>query len=274
MKQTKLWMIAAIMTLCGTSLHLSGCKEERVVILPVSGTLEEAFPTDTAPAIVHEAMDYAFMDRYESILNDKENHVSVWSLVHCNPGISSEGYGIIVTKDKESTKLPDIYHGKNPQARYDAQKRVLWLTCDVMEGTGVHVEKLYMLRFSEDNKAHIVSTIDPYDMQQTLCERLGYRIDGERITFYEGERELCVSTNHTTDMGGFDDEQPIWIGEQISYELSGDDPYVRIVPGVKFTTGLVLTYDDMPTFAACVDLQDDASFDIDDLKTVLLDGQN
>ena len=204
MKQTKLWMVAAIMTLCGISFNLSGCKEERVAILPVSGTLEEAFPTDTAPLIVHEAMNYAFMDRYENILEDKENHVSVWSLVNCNPGISSEGYGIIVVKDKESTKLPDIYHGKNPQARYDAQKGVLWLTCGVMEGTGVLVEKLYMLRFSEDNMAHIVSSIDPYDMQQTICKRLGYSIDGERITFYEGERELCVSTNHTTDMGGFD----------------------------------------------------------------------
>jgi len=263
MKKTKLWMIATILVLCGSSVVLTGCKvKAKAEIRSVAGTLEDILPLDTAPATVHEAMNLAFMDRYENALDDKENGVSVWYLVNCNPGVSSEGFGLIVTKNKQSTQLPNIYHGRNPRAHYDAQKGVLWIICGVMEGTGVQVERLYMLRFSDDNKAHIVSAIDPYDMQHVFQERLNYSIDGDEITFYEGHQELCVATNHTTDMGGFDEAQPIWIGEQISYDLSSGAPRVMVVPGVKFTTGLVLTYDDMPTLMASVDIHDDGSFEI------------
>ncbi|MBQ2186271.1 MAG: hypothetical protein II402_06105 [Bacteroidaceae bacterium] len=268
MRKTRLWMMWAIATCCVAGFNVSSCKEERVEILPVSGVLDEKLPNDTAPAVVYEAIHRAFIDRFENVLDDRENHVSVWSLVNCNPDVSSEGFGIIVTKDKESTKLPDLHHGKNPAARYDAQEDVLWLSCGDMEGTGVLVERLHKFRFSDDNSAHIVSSLDPYDVQQALLERLGYSINGERITFYDGEQELCVSTNHTTDMGGFDEENPVWIGEQIRYDLTGESLSVHVTPGVKFTTGLVLTYDDMPTLSASVTLKDDGSFALGELEVV------
>ena len=67
-------------------------------------------------------------------------------------------------------------------------------------------------------------------------------------------------------MGGFDSEQPLWIGEQIQYDLSGNAPLMLITPGVKFTTGLVLTYDDMPTLAAPLTISEDGKVSISELK--------
>jgi hypothetical protein len=38
------------------------------------------------------------------------------------------------------------------------------------------------------------------------------------------------------------------------------------VPGVKFTTGLVLTYVDMPTISASIDYEADGSLTLTDFK--------
>ena len=48
-------------------------------------------------------------------------------------------------------------------------------------------------------------------------------------------------------------EQPVWIGEQIRYELDGGLT-VLVTPGLSFQTGKVLLYDDSPTLAATVAL--------------------
>ena len=151
-------------------------------------------------------------------------------------------------------------------ARFIEKDNVLWLSCSAMEGTGVAVERLYQIRFDEEDKAYIALSIDPYDLQQQLCQRLGYSIEGEQVTFYDGGREIARATNTVTDMGGFDNEQPLWIGEQIKYDLSGDAPRLLFTPGIKFTTGLVLTYDDMPTLAAPLTISGDGEVSIGDIN--------
>ena len=67
-------------------------------------------------------------------------------------------------------------------------------------------------------------------------------------------------------MGGFDDEQALWIGEQISYDVRGEEPMVVFVPGVKFTTGLVLHYDYMPELTAPITIDENGKFTIHEIK--------
>ena len=88
------------------------------------------------------------------------------------------------------------------------------------------------------------------------------------MTLYDGKKLLTTVTNTVTDMGGFDDEQPVWIGDQIAYDLSEETPRLMVTPGVKFTTGLVLTYDDMPTLSAPLTIDADGKSSIGDLKPV------
>lgn len=99
------------------------------------------------------------------------------------------------------------------------------------------------------------ASISLYDVQQALCSRLGYSVEGEDITFYVDGEAVSTVTNTITDMGGFDDDA-IWIGEQMSLEKGADGLQVRVTPGVKFITGLVLHYENMPTFTADVTLSD------------------
>ena len=228
-----------------------GCKEN-VNIHPVSGTMEEAVQVDSVPAMVREVLtENTPQDLMENILNDEENRVGVWSLMQCAPDVSAEGFGILVVKNGVSTALPELQHGRNPQAWYDDAQGVLWLTCGVMEGTGVAVEELNALRFDDNGQAYVAWTLNPYDVQQTLCERLSFSVSGNDITFYDNKKKLATVTNTVTDRGNILDDA-VWIGEQIGYELGADGPMLCVVPGLNFTTGLVLSYDDMPTLTAHV----------------------
>lgn len=267
MKQVRLWMMAAILTLCSQSVFLSACKSTGTELPHVAGTQDEPLTTESAPAKVLEAMEAASRFHEHEIMSDTVNSISVCSIDEVDT-TSTEGYGIVVVKGATSTTFPHIFNGRQPLARYDAKTGNLWLTSSAMQGTGIAVEWLYQIRFHDNDSAYIAQVIEPYNLQQQLCQRLGYSIDGERVTLYDDGRNIATTTNTVTDMGGFDSEQPLWIGEQMQYDLSGDVPQLLVTPGIKFTTGLVLTYDDMPTLSAPLTIANDGKVSIGDLKTV------
>lgn len=238
------------------------CKDKKPETKPVKGVIEEAVREGAAPEIVNATLDRHVIDQnFELILNDTVNNVHVWSLVSCDTATSSEGFGLVVAKDGRATILANVRHGNTPSARYNAATGELWLTGVSIEGTGTHVERFYKIGFSGDGPAQIVATIDPYEMQQALCRELQYTIKGEEISLYTGEVLLGTVTNTVTDMGGFD-EDAVWLGEQISYDISGDQLFVNATPGVNFVTGKVLHYDDMPPVVAQVDINNDGAFHV------------
>jgi len=262
MKNGTLWMVAALVA-CGIMM---ACQGKDIEVKPISGTIEEAFGLESASTEVREAMAYVELDeRYEKTFEDTKENVEVWSLMRLCEERSSEGMGVVVVKDGQATAFPDIRHGNNPSARYDAETQTLWLACGEMEGTGIFVQRLYQLHINEDGSANIVQSIDPYDMQQALLQRLSYNIEGQSISFYDKKKLLCCVTDTVSDMGGFD-EEPVWIGEQLSYDLSDETIRVRCLPGLKYVTGLVLSYDVMPTIVADVEMSGTSSFTIDNIK--------
>ena len=262
MKQTKQWLMtaAAAIALCGA---MTGCKGNAQ--RPVNGTMDNAVGTGEAPQAVVDVMKHVTLDeRYETVMEDKTTGVSVYSLISCGDTISSEGYGMVVAKGDVKTALPQLRHGRMPRAHYHAETGNLLVLGSDMEGTGVNVERPYLLRFDDNGYASIVTSIDPYDMQQALCKVLTYRIDGQEITFYGDGKELAKATNHITDMGDIM-EDAIYIGEQIAYGIEGTLT-VQVTPGLNFVTGKVLLYDDMPTITATVTLSDDGGFTLSDFK--------
>ena len=261
----KQWlMFGAVVALCGM---MTGCKSNNAQ-RPVNGTMEEAVVPGDAPQAVYDLMKQVNLDeRYETVMDDKTTGVSVYSLLNCGDTVSSEGYGIVVGKGDVKTALPQLRHGRMPRARYDAATGDLWILCSDMEGTGVNVERPYLLRFDDDGYAHIVNSIDPYEMQEALCKVLTYSINVQEITFYAKGQEIAKATNTVEDMGGFMDDA-IYIGEQISYSIEGPatSPItVHVTPGVNFVVGKVLHYDDMPTISATVTMTDNG-FTLSDFK--------
>lgn len=249
MKKMKQWlMVAAVVALCGM---MTGCKGKSDVQRHVNGTMEEADVPGDAPQAVVDLMKHVNIDdRYETLMEDKTTGVSVWSLLKCNDSVSSEGYGIVVGKGDIKTALPHMRHGRMPRARYDTTMGDLWILGSQAEGTGVNIERPYLLHFDDNGYANIINSIEPYEMQQALCKALTYSIDGQDITFYAEGKPLTTVTNHIEDMGGFMDDA-IYIGEQLSYGIEGPIT-VHVTPGVNFVVGKVLHYDDMPTISATV----------------------
>ena len=263
MKQMKQWlMIAAVVALCGMT---TGCKDKsEAVQRPVNGTMEKADARNDVPQAVRDLMKLINIDdRYETLMEDKKNGVSVWSLVKCSDEVSSEGYGIVVGKGKIKTSLPQIRHGRMPRAHYDAATGDLWILGSEVEGTGVNVERAYLIGFNDNGYARIKNSIEPYMLQEALCKVLSYSIDGQDITFYANGKPLTTVTNHIENMGDFMDDA-IYIGEQISYSIEGSLT-VHITPGLNFVVGKVLQYDDMPTLSAPITVNhEDYSIDLGD----------
>ena len=257
----KKWlMVAAVVALCGM---MTGCKGNAQ--RPVNGTLDNAVEIGNYPQAVADVMKQVNIDdRFETIMEDKTTGVSVWSLMKCSDEVSSENYGMVVAKGDVKTALPQLRHGNMPRARYDAATGDLWILGSDMEGTGVNVERPYLLHFGDDGHADIVYSVDPYDIQKAICEALTYSIKGQDITFYAFGNELSTVTNKIEDMGEFMDDA-IYIGEQISYSIEGPLT-VHVTPGVNFVTGKILHYDDMPTISATVTVNDDGSIKLTDLK--------
>lgn len=248
-------------------LMTAGCKTASVDKKQMAGTMEEPVPSDTMPDNVQQAMAKAMKFHSHELMNDTVNEVYVTSIDEMDE-TSTEGYGIQVTKGAMSTTFPNIRNTREPQATYNAKTGDLWLTSSAMEGTGVRVEWLHQVRFGENELAYVKTEVNPYSVQQELLQRLSYTIEGETITLYDGDKLLATVTNTVKDMGGFDDEQPLWIGEQLYYDVSGDEPKIVFTPGVKFTTGLVLTYDDMPELSAPITIDENGMFTIHEIAVV------
>lgn len=232
---------------------------------PVSGTMDAPCGEEAAPARVTEAFALAQRLHQYEIMSDEANSISVEAVDEADD-TPTEGYGIAVVKGAVSTLLLHISNKRQPRARYDAGSGTLWLATSAAEGSGIQVERLRRICFDSNGRARVTATLDPYDVQQALLSRLGYSIRGEEITLYDGTQPVATAVNTMSEMGGFDEEQPVWIGEQIAYDLSGPTPQVLVTPGVKYTVGLVLTYDDMPTLSAPINQAPDGTLTVGVLK--------
>ncbi|MBR5171267.1 MAG: hypothetical protein IKW85_11980 [Muribaculaceae bacterium] len=263
MKQMKQWlMVAAVVALCGT---MTGCKGNAQ--RPVNGTMEEAVAPGEAPKAVVDLMKHVNLDdRYETLIEDKTTGVAVYSLLNCGDTVSSEGYGMVVAKGDVKTALPQLRHGRMPRARYDAATGDLWILGSDTEGTGVNVERPYLLRFGDDGYASIVNSIDPYQMQEAMRKVLTYSIKDQEITFYCEGKEIAKATNTMEDMGGFMDDA-IYIGEQIYYSIEGPLT-VHVTPGMNFVVGKVLQYEGMPTISATVTLDEKGNITLSNFEAV------
>ena len=270
---------AAVIFLGGLSVLMNSCQTKQSGVRLVAGTLDAPLPADTAPQHVQEAYGKALKVHPFDILSDEANSISVCGIGEVDT-TSTEGYGIMVTKGATSTTFLNIRNTRQPMACYDAQTGNLWLTSSAMEGSGVRVEWLYQIRFHDNDSAYVAAVVNPYDVQQALCQRLGYTLDGDSVTLCsvtpDGATPLATLpqplpiregsdiplhqkspqgkvTTPLPDREGLGESLPgdslLFIGEQLFYDLTGNQVQLQVVPGVKFADSPVLIYDDMPTLS-------------------------
>lgn len=271
---------AAVIFLGGLSVLMNSCQTKQSGVRLVAGTLDAPLPADTAPQHVQEAYGKALKVHPFDILSDEANSISVCGIGEVDT-TSTEGYGIMVTKGATSTTFLNIRNTRQPMACYDAQTGNLWLTSSAMEGSGVRVEWLYQIRFHDNDSAYVAAVVNPYDVQQALCQRLGYTLDGDSVTLCsltpDGATPLATLpqplpikegsdiplhqkspqgkvTTPLPDREGLGESPLLFIGEQLFYDLAGNQVQLQVVPGVKFADSPVLIYDDMPTLSLPVTL--------------------
>ena len=271
---------AAVIFLGGLSVLTNSCQTKQSGVRLVAGTLDAPLPADTAPQHVQEAYGKALKVHPFDILSDEANSISVCGIGEVDT-TSTEGYGIMVTKGATSTTFLNIRNTRQPMACYNAQTGNLWLTSSAMEGSGVRVEWLYQIRFHDNDSAYVAAVVNPYEVQQALCQRLGYTLDGDSVTLCsvtpDGATPLATLpqplpiregsdiplhqkspqgkvTTPLPDREGLGESPLLFIGEQLFYDLTGNQVQLQVVPGVKLADSPVLIYDDMPTLSLPVTL--------------------
>lgn len=259
MKKTSISALVAASVFLGTVL--AACQSQPTPrMYPVVGTIDAPLLADTAPQKVRAAIDKCGVDCFERVMYNEPNDISVWALQRCGRDVSSDGYGIVIEREKVRTSFPDIHHGRNPLADYEVLGDDLYLTCGAMEGTGVLTERYYKFGFNYANKANLVYSIDPYEVQQVLCSRLGYTVNGNQITLYYKDCKLYTYTGNVKHTDDDAIDSLIWIGEQMRYQLNDNWPIVLVTPGLKSPDSQVLAYDGMPTLKVELHTDDTGRF--------------
>lgn len=258
--------ISFAIAILAVAMMVAGCRNARVEKKQLAGTMDVPVPSDVMPDQVQQAMAKAMKYHSHDLFTDTANEINVASIDEVDQ-TSTEGYGINVTKGAMSTTFPNIRNTRQPQAGYNAKAGDLWLTSSAMEGSGVRVEWLHQIRFGDNDLAYVKTEVNPYGVQQELLHHLSYSIKGETISLYDGDKLLATVTNSLKEMGDFD-EQPLWIGEQLYYDVSSGDPKVIFIPGVKYASAPVLFYDDMPELSTPVTIDENGLFTIHEI-TVL-----
>ncbi|MBR0534270.1 MAG: hypothetical protein IJK19_06235 [Bacteroidales bacterium] len=263
-RKTYISFAIAILTF---AMMVAGCRTARADKKQFAGTLEEPVMSDNMPDHVQQAMTKAMKYHCHDLFNDTENEINVASIDEVDE-TSTEGYGINVTKGAISTTFPNIRNTRAPQASYNAKTGDLWLTSSAMEGTGIRVEWLHQIRFGDNDLAYVKTEVNPYGVQQELQQRLRYSIKGETISLYDGDKLLATVTNSLKEMGGFDEQQPLWIAEQLYYDVSSGAPKVIFIPGVKYASAPVLFYDDMPELSVPLTIDENGLFTLHEITVI------
>ena len=255
----RMTFISFAVAILAIAMMVAGCRNARVEKKQLAGTMEVPVPSDVMPDRVQQAMAKAMKYHSHDLLNDAENEILVASIDEVDE-TSTEGYGINVTKGAMSTTFPNIRNTRQPQASYQY----------FMEGSGVRVEWLHQIRFGDNDLAYVKTEVNPYGVQQGLLQRLSYSIKGETISLYDGDKLLATVTNSLKEMGDFDEQQPLWIGEQLYYDVSSGNPKVIFIPGVKYASAPVLFYDDMPELSAPVTIDENGLFTIHEITVIAM----
>jgi hypothetical protein len=260
--------ISFAVAILAIAMMTAGCRNARVEKKQLAVTMETPVPSDVMPDRVQQAMTKAMKYHSHDLFNDTANEILVSSIDEVDE-TSTEGYGINVTKGAISTTFPNIHNTRQPQAGYNAATGDLWLTSSAMEGSGVRVEWLHLIRFGDNDLAYVKTEVNPYGVQQELLQRLSYSIKGETISLYDGDKLLATVTNSLKEMGDFD-EQPLWIGEQLYYDVSSGDPKVIFIPGVKYASAPVLFYDDMPELSVPITIDENGLFTLHEITVIAM----
>ena len=201
---------------------------------------------------------------FECIYEDTKTNMTVWALVGGKNDENLDYYGVIICINDKTYTFPEVCHGKNPIADYNEKAKKLYLACDVIEGTGTHVEALYVFNINGD-KVEYEDLFDPYDVQEYFTEKMSYDVKQNDISIKVNNRVVSKIVNTEDGNGAI---RALVIGEQLAYEFDENHNIrINMIPGIKFGPGTSIYYDESPTFVAEVKYNNH-KFRIDNIKVV------
>lgn len=170
---------------------------------------------------------------FECNYGDIDSDISVWSLLHDKNGNTLNNYGVIIRYKGKNFTFANVCHGNNPTVDVDEEKGRVLFAGGVVEGTGTHVEGLYVFDVKGESVER-TSFVDPFEVQNYFADKMSYEINLDDIKFKLGRKVISEVTNTEDGQGTI---RALAVGDQITYEIDDDHTIiVNVTPGIEFVT--------------------------------------
>ena len=188
---------------------------------------------DTVKTVLDSANLETDSKIFECLYGDMESDISVWSLTKNRNGETLNNYGIIIRSNGKNFPFADVCHGNNPSVDVDEDAGKIMLAGGVVEGTGTHIDGLYIFEAKDDNVEKI-GFVDPFNVQNYFADNIKYEVNINDIKFKLGNKVISEITNTEDGQGSI---RSLAVGDQIIYEIDDDhNIVVNITPGIEFVT--------------------------------------
>lgn len=188
---------------------------------------------DAVKSVLESADLESDSKNFECNFGDIDSDISVWSLLHNKDGESLDNYGIIIRYKGKNFSFADVCHGNNPTVDVDEEKGRVLYAGGVVEGTGTHVEGLYVFDAKGENVER-TAFVDPFEVQNYFVDRVSYEVNVNDIKFKLGRKVISEITNTEDGEGTI---RSLAVGDQITYEIDDNhNVIVNVTPGIEFVT--------------------------------------
>ena len=188
---------------------------------------------DTVKSVLDSANLETDSKIFECLYGDMESDISVWSLINNRNGETLNNYGIIIRSNGKNFPFADVCHGNNPSVDVDEDTGKVVVAGGVVEGTGTHVDGLYIFEVKDDNVEQI-GFVDPFSVQNYFVDNVKYEVNINDIKFKLRNKVISEVTNTEDGQGSI---RSLAVGDQIIYEIDDDHSIiVNVTPGIEFIT--------------------------------------
>lgn len=150
--------------------------------------------------------------------------------------------------------FPEVVYGKAQSVSYDESNDRFFFSGNVMSGTGVSMDGLYVFDNLPDGSVELVYSISPSSMINDINDSIDIKFDSvkDELVYYYKNKKIGVSI--LSDVIPQEEFLGIFIGNILNYNLDQDNVIIEFDPGYKYESISDFVYEDALTIQGKVEI--------------------
>lgn len=151
--------------------------------------------------------------------------------------------------------FPEVVYGKAQSVSYDESKDCFFFSGDMMSGTGVGIDVLYVFDNLPNGSVELVYSISPNSIINVINESIDIKFDSvkDELVYYNNNKKIGVSK--LPDFITQEEFLGIYIGNIVHYDLDQGNVIIEFDPGYKYESISDFVYDNSPRIQGKVEIK-------------------